>query len=118
MTRDTSHVQPNRLKIIRMSSGLSQQQLADKVDMKQSMINRIETQNANLTIQNAIKLSEFFNEPLENFWVDTYNKAIETEPRFNFLKMLKTWQLIEMQESIQIELMRRYREEDRIEDEE
>ena len=115
---EENNIARNRLKVIRMSHHLSQSQLAEKVGMKQSMINRIETQNANLTIQNAIKLCTFLEEPLENFWVETYERELEKSPRFDFLKMLKFWQLRELEEALEAELQRRYREQDEIDSEE
>ena len=48
----------NRLKILRLKHGLSQKELADMVDMKQPMINRIEAGTSQLTMVNAIKIAK------------------------------------------------------------
>lgn len=101
----------NRLKCIRTKHGMSQAQLAEAVGMKQSMINRIETQNANLTIQNAIKICKLLGEPLEDLWEYTYKRELEKAPRFDFLGTLKYWQLEQLKDAIDAELIRRKEEE-------
>ena len=54
------------IKYIRMSKGLSQQSLADKVGIDRSTISRIENNEIETTIDNAIKISEVLNIPLSN----------------------------------------------------
>jgi transcriptional regulator with XRE-family HTH domain len=107
---ENDNIVKNRLKVIRNAHGLSQAQLADLVGMKQSMVNRVETHNANLTVQNAIKISMILGEPIENFFVDTYNTHLKQETRFDFLSLLKTWQLRDLKDAIKMELEKRKEE--------
>lgn len=109
-----NNIAKNRLKYIRMKHRISQAQLAAAVGMKQSMINRIESQNANLTIQNAVKICDYLNEPLEDLWEDTYKKELEKTSRFDFLAILETYQLEQLQEAIQAEMLRRKNNENEI----
>lgn len=92
----------NRLKIIRLKHGLSQKELGDLVGMKQSMVNRIENQLGNLTIANAIKISNVLGEPLDSLWENGY-LSVETK-KFDFLNMLSDWQIIELKEALECEI--------------
>lgn len=92
----------NRLKIIRLKHNLSQKELGDLIGMKQSMVNRIENQNGNLTIANAIKISNALNEPLDSLWENGY-LAVDNK-KFDFLNMLADWQIIELKEALEREL--------------
>lgn len=55
------------LKFIRQSKGISQQELADKLNIDRSTISRWENDEMDITIGNAIKISNFFNVPMEDF---------------------------------------------------
>lgn len=63
------------IKHIRMSKGLSQQNLADKIGIDRSTISRIENNEIETTIDNAIKISEVLNIPLS----DLLNKDLTIE---------------------------------------
>ena len=95
----------NRLKILRLKHGLSQKELADMVDMKQPMINRIENQTSQLTISNAIKISHALNEPFGELFEEI--KAMEPQGTYNFLGILEEWQLLDLKSAIEQELMAR-----------
>ena len=100
----------NRLKILRQKHGLSQQQLADLAGMKQSQVFRVENNQAGLTIENALKICEILNEPLENLWDQTYkNKPAK---KYDFLGSLHDWQLEDLKDAIVKELKRREKEGD------
>lgn len=55
------------LKLIRQQKGISQQELADKLKLDRSTISRWENDEMDITVGNAILISNFFNIPLENF---------------------------------------------------
>lgn len=55
------------LKFIRQSRNLSQQDLADRLNIDRSTISRWENDEMDITISNAIKISDFFNIPIEEF---------------------------------------------------
>lgn len=55
------------LKFIRQEKGISQQELADKLNLDRSTISRWENDDMDITIGNALKLSDFFNIPMEEF---------------------------------------------------
>lgn len=55
------------LKLIRQQKGISQQELADKLKLDRSTISRWENDEMDITVGNAILISDYFNIPLEDF---------------------------------------------------
>ena len=55
------------LKYIRQQRGISQQELADKLNLDRSTISRWENDEMDITVGNAIQLADYFNIPLEDF---------------------------------------------------
>lgn len=111
----------NRLKEVRNKHRLSQAELAKMVGMKQSMVNRIENQQANLTVKNAIEICRNLNESLDDLFVETHQDPTglntrESDLHFDFLKMLTFWQLQALGDGIQNEILRRAQEQDEDDD--
>ena len=52
------------IKYLRIKKGISQQGLADKIGIDRSTISRIENNEIDTTIDNAIKIADAFNVPL------------------------------------------------------
>lgn len=52
------------VKFLRTLKGLSQQELADKIGIDRSTISRIENNEIETTVDNAIKISDIFDIPL------------------------------------------------------
>lgn len=101
----------NRLAVLRKKHGLSQAELAARAGMKQPMYNRLEKNASNLTVQNAIRLATVLNEPLEALWWQTEDRE-QQERGFNFLGMLQYWQLVELKEAVEKEILKRDTEKD------
>ena len=79
------------LKYIRQKKNLSQQELADKLNLDRSTISRWENDEMDVTIGNAIKISNFFNVPMEDFTgkdlsIEENQTFDETELLFNKYK--------------------------------
>lgn len=55
------------LKYIRQIKKVSQQELADKLNIDRSTISRWENDDMDITVGYAIKISDFFNIPMEDF---------------------------------------------------
>lgn len=55
------------LKFIRQQRGISQQELADKLKLDRSTISRWENDEMDITVGNAIQISDYFNIPIEDF---------------------------------------------------
>ncbi len=55
------------LKFIRQKKGISQQELADKLKLDRSTISRWENDEMDITVGNAIQISDYFNIPIEDF---------------------------------------------------
>lgn len=55
------------LKFVRQQRGISQQELADKLKIDRSTISRWENDEMDVTVSNALQVSNFFNIPIENF---------------------------------------------------
>ena len=53
------------LKYIRTQRGVSQQELADKLKLDRSTISRWENDEMDITVGNAIQISNYFNIPIE-----------------------------------------------------
>lgn len=62
------------VKYIRLQKGMSQQNLADKVGIDRSTISRIENEEIETTIENALLISKVFNISI----VDLISKDLET----------------------------------------
>lgn len=92
----------NRLKILRLKHGLSQKELAEMVDMKQPMINRIEAGTSQLTMVNAIKIANALDEPFSELFEDL--KEMDEKRTFDFLGIMQDWQLMELKDAIEKEL--------------
>lgn len=54
------------IKYLRTIKNISQQNLADKIGIDRSTISRIENNEIETTIDNAIKIAEFFNVSMED----------------------------------------------------
>lgn len=106
---DKGGIMENRVAFLRKKHGMSQAELSERVGMKQPMLNRIEKQLANLTVQNAIRVAVVLNEPLESLWWETDAKE-RKENGFDFLRMLHDWQLIDLKDAIDAEMKRREEE--------
>lgn len=74
------------LKFIRQQKNISQQELADKLNIDRSTISRWENDEMDITIGNAIKLSNFFNIPMEDF--AGKDLTIENNKTFDELEIL------------------------------
>lgn len=55
------------LKFIRQQRGISQQELADKLKIDRSTVSRWENDEMDVTVSNALQVSNFFNIPIEDF---------------------------------------------------
>ena len=55
------------LRYIRQNKGISQQELADRLNLDRSTISRWENDEMDITIGNAIKIADYFNIPMEDF---------------------------------------------------
>lgn len=55
------------LKFVRQQRGISQQELADKLKIDRSTISRWENDEMDVTVSNALQVSNFFNIPIEDF---------------------------------------------------
>ncbi len=106
---DKGGIMENRVAFLRKKHGMSQAELSERVGMKQPMLNRIEKQLANLTVQNAVRVAVVLNEPLEALWWETDTEA-RKENGFDFLRMLHDWQLIDLRNAIDTEMKRRQEE--------
>ena len=61
-----SRIFNKNLKFIRQQKGISQQELADKLKLDRSTISRWENDEMDITVGNAIQISNFFNIPMED----------------------------------------------------
>ena len=73
------------LKFIRQQKGISQQELADKLNLDRSTISRWENDEMDITVGNAIQISDYFNIPLEDF---SKHKDILTEDDKEYMKFI------------------------------
>lgn len=67
------------IKFLRLSKGMSQQELADKVGIDRSTISRIENNEIETTIDNAIQFSQILNVPLPDLVGRDLEKNIPLE---------------------------------------
>ena len=63
------------IKYLRQQKGISQQELADKLNLDRSSISRWENGEMDITVGNAIQLANFFNIPIESFTNKDLSKA-------------------------------------------
>lgn len=64
----------NNLKYLRAKKGISQQTLADKVGIDRSTISRIETNEIETTIDNALKIADYFNVSIKDLTTKDLSK--------------------------------------------
>lgn len=81
------------IRFLRIAKGLSQQTLADKVGIDRSTISRIENNEIETTIDNAIKISEVLNVSLSDLincdlTVENNNSSDDYAVLFNKYKQL------------------------------
>jgi putative transcriptional regulator len=67
------HVVVNRLRELRQEAGLTQEQLADDLDVTRHTILALEVGRYVPSIELALRLAAYFNRPLETiFWLDPH----------------------------------------------
>jgi len=59
----------NRLEELRKKSGITQEILADRLEVSRQTINSLENGRYNPSIQLAFKLARFFNVPIEDLFI-------------------------------------------------
>jgi len=67
----------NHLEQLRTQAGLTQQELADRVDVSRQTIISLENGRYNPSILLAFRLSKLFGQPIENIFI--YHEEIENE---------------------------------------
>lgn len=67
------------IKFLRTQKGISQQNLADKIGIDRSTISRIENNEIETTVDNAIKIADVLNVPFS----DLINKDLQNEKNDN-----------------------------------
>ena len=77
MTEDYNKMIGTRVKMIRITKGVSQTELAKQIGVTQTHLSNIENGRAGLTIPNLIKLHEALNTPISSFFEDIEGKAEE-----------------------------------------
>ena len=75
------------LKFIRQQKGISQQELADKLNLDRSTISRWENDEMDITVGNAIQIADYFNIPLEEFTAKDLSNQ-ESNQTFDELELL------------------------------
>ncbi len=78
------------IKFLRISKGISQQTLADKIGIDRSTISRIENNEIETTIDNAVKISEILNVSLP----DLINKDLTISNTIDEPEQLKQFRLL------------------------
>lgn len=95
----------NNIKYLRNKNGLSQQGLADKIGIDRSTVSRIENNEIETTIDNAIKIAKALNVPLYDLvgrdlrLTNTNTPPIE-EKHEEYKKILKEKGLMDDKENI------------------
>lgn len=95
----------NNIKYLRSKNGISQQGLADKIGIDRSTVSRIENNEIETTIDNAIKIAKALNVPLYDLvgkdlrLNNTNNPPIE-EKHEEYKKILKEKGLMDEEENI------------------
>ncbi|MDD5486087.1 MAG: helix-turn-helix transcriptional regulator [Dehalococcoidales bacterium] len=68
----------NRLEELRKKSGLTQEMLADRLEVSRQTIGALENGRYNPSILLAFKLARFFNVNIEELFIYEEDKSIET----------------------------------------
>lgn len=74
------------LKYIRQSKGISQQELAEKLNIDRSTISRWENDEMDVTVGNAIAVANYLNIPIEE--LTSKDLTVEEQPTFDELELL------------------------------
>lgn len=74
------------LKYIRQRKGISQQELAEKLNIDRSTISRWENDEMDVTVGNAIAVANYLNIPIEE--LTSKDLTIEEQPVFDELELL------------------------------
>lgn len=95
----------NNIKYLRNKNGLSQQGLADKIGIDRSTVSRIENNEIETTIDNAIKIAEALNVPLydlvgRDLRLTHINTPPSEEKHEEYKKILKEKGLMDDEENI------------------
>ena len=77
MTEDYNKMIGTRVKMLRITKGISQTELAKQIGVTQTHLSNIENGRAGLTILNLIKLHDALNTPISSFFEDIEGKPQE-----------------------------------------
>ena len=77
MTEDYNKMIGTRVKMLRITKGISQTELAKQIGVTQTHLSNIENGRAGLTIPNLIKLHDALNTPNSSFLEDIEGKPQE-----------------------------------------
>ncbi|TCK92421.1 helix-turn-helix protein [Natranaerovirga hydrolytica] len=77
-----------RIRTLREDNQLSREHLADILDLSDSYIGLIERGNRGITINNLVKIANYFNVSIEYFFEDRSNNSIVTSTRLKNLSNL------------------------------
>ena len=97
MAEDYNKMIGTRVKMLRITKGISQTELAKKIGVTQTHLSNIENGRAGLTIPNLIKLPEALDTSISSFFEDIEGKPEEEkksevtlEDLTELLRLLKT----------------------------
>lgn len=95
----------NNIKYLRSKNGISQQGLADKIGIDRSTVSRIENNEIETTIDNAIKIAKALNVPLydlvgKDLRLNNTNAPPIEEKHEEYKKILKEKGLMDDEENI------------------
>lgn len=94
----------SNIKYLRNTKGISQQELADKVGIDRSTISRIENNEIETTVDNAIKIADAFDIPLYDLVGKDLKNNSSLEPTEEDLKkVLKEKGLLDDEGNLNIE---------------
>ena len=77
VTEDYNKLIGTRGKMLRITKGVSQTELAKQIGVTQTHLSNIENGRAGLTIPNLIKLHEALDTPISSFFEDIEGKPVE-----------------------------------------
>ena len=77
VTEDYNKLIGTRVKMLRITKGVSQTELAKQIGVTQTHLSNIENGRAGLTIPNLIKLHEALDTPISSFFEDIEGKPEE-----------------------------------------
>ena len=77
MAEDYNKLIGTRVKMLRITKGISQTELAKQIGVTQTHLSNIENGRAGLTIPNLIKLHEALDTPISSFFEDIEGKPVE-----------------------------------------